>query len=312
MRDRVLWGMALMGGFLVTGPWIDAFSKLAARTVPVGEVTAARFLVQGLCMLPIAVLGGHGLRLPRALWAPILVRALMLALSTFAFVAAIDVMPMADALAIFFVMPFILMLLGRVVMGDEVGPRRIAACAVGFGGCLLVVQPSFERFGAVALWPLGTAVSFAVYMLATRRLSGRMGAVPMQLHTSVAALLICLPVLALAEGTGHPALDPVRPEGVAWLWLAGVGLASALAHWLITLALTHAPSATLAPLNYLEIVVSVALGFFIFGDFPDALTWAGIAVIVGSGLYVIHRERLASAARRGPPPAPGEAPRAAG
>lgn len=263
-------------------------------------------------MLPFAALGGHGLGLPRALWAPILLRGLMLALSTFAFVAAIDVMPLADALAIVFVMPFILLILGRLVMGDEVGPRRIAACAVGFGGCLLVIQPSLAAFGPVALWPLVTAGSFAVYMLVTRGLSARMEAVPMQLHTSWAALLICLPVLWAAEGSGHPALDPAWPEGWAWVWLAGVGVASAVAHMLMTLALRHAPSATLAPLNYLEIVVSVTLGFLIFGDFPNALTWAGIAVIVGSGLYVIHRERLASAARRASRGAPGEASRAAG
>jgi hypothetical protein len=67
---------------------------------------------------------------------------------------------------------------------------------------------------------------------------------------------------------------------------------------LMTVALRFAPSATLAPLNYLEIVVSVVLGFLVFGDWPNQLTWAGIAVIVGSGLYVIQRERLASAARR--------------
>jgi drug/metabolite transporter (DMT)-like permease len=236
----------------------------------------------------------------------------MLAVSTFAFVAAIDVMPLADALAIVFVMPFVLLILGKLVMGDEVGPRRVAACAVGFFGCLLVIQPSLAAFGLVALWPLATAASFAVYMLVTRGLSGRMEAVAMQLHTSWAALVICLPVLWLAEGSGHPALDPLWPEGWVWVWLGGVGVASAVAHMLMTLALRHAPSATLAPLNYLEIVVSVTLGYLIFGDFPNRLTWAGIAVIVGSGLYVIHRERLASAARQARPPAPGEASRAAG
>jgi len=312
MADRILLGVALMLGFVATAPLIDVFSKLAAQAVPVGQVTAARFLVQGAVMLPVALAAGHGLRMPLDLLWPVALRALMLALSTYAFVSAIDVMPLADALAIVFVMPFILLLLGRFVMGDQVGPRRVAACAVGFFGCLLVIQPSLAAFGLVALWPLATAASFAVYMLVTRGLSGRMEAVAMQLHTSWAALALCVPVLWIAEGSGHPALDSLWPEGWAWVWLGGVGVASAVAHMLMTLALRHAPSATLAPLNYLEIVVSVTLGYLIFGDFPNALTWAGIAVIVGSGLYVIHRERLASAARRGPPPAPAEASRAAG
>ena len=310
MADRILLGVALMLGFVASAPLIDVASKLAARTIPVGEVTAARFLVQGLVMLPLAL--GHGLALPRALFGMVALRGLMLVLSTYAFVSAIDVMPLADALAIVFVMPFILLLLGRAMFGDAVGPRRIAACAVGFGGCLLVIQPSLATFGLVALWPLGTAVSFAFYMLITRGLSARMHPIAMQFHTSVLALLICLPVLWLAEGTGNAALDPVWPEGAVWAFLVGVGVASAVSHMLMTVALRLAPSATLAPLNYLEIVVSVVLGFLVFGDWPNRLTWAGIAVIVGSGLYVIHRERLASAARREAPPAPAAASRAAG
>lgn len=313
MGDRILLGVALMLGFVTTAPLIDAASKLAAQTVPVGQVTAARFLVQGIVMLPVALVAGHGLRMPRRLWGLVALRGLMLVLSTYAFVSAVDVMPLADALAIVFVMPFILLLLGRFVMGDQVGARRIAACAVGFGGCLLVIQPSLAAFGLVALWPLGTAASFALYMLITRGLSSRMHPIPMQFQTSVTALAICLPVLWWAEGTGLPELDPVRPEGLAWLWLAGVGAASAVAHMLMTVALRFAPSATLAPLNYLEIVVAVTLGFLVFGDWPNALTWAGIGVIVASGLYVIHRERVtASAARRPATTAPAAGTRAAG
>ena len=310
MADRVLLGVTLMLGFVASAPLIDVASKLAAQTIPVGEVTAARFLVQGLVMLPLAL---THLALPRTLVGMVALRGLMLVLSTYAFVSAIDVMPLADALAIVFVMPFILLLLGRFLFGDAVGPRRIAACAVGFGGCLLVIQPSLATFGLVALWPLGTALSFAFYMVITRSLSSRMHPVAMQFHTSVLALLICVPVLWLAEGTGNAALDPVWPEGWAWLWLAGVGVASAVSHMLMTVALRHAPSATLAPLNYLEIVSTTALGYLIFGDLPDALTFAGIAIIVGSGLYIIHRERLtASAARRTAPAPQAPAPRAAG
>ena len=81
------------------------------------------------------------------------------------------------------------------------------------------------------------------------------------------------------------------PQGLAWVWLVAVGVASAGAHLMMTYALAMAPTSTLAPLHYLEIVSAVALGYLIFSDFPDPLTWAGIAVIVGSGLYIIARER---------------------
>ena len=95
-----------------------------------------------------------------------------------------------------------------------------------------------------------------------------------------------------ANGSGLTELDPVLPQGLNWLWLFGVGFWAAASHMCMTMALKCAPAATLAPLHYLEIVTAVTLGYLVFGDFPNALTWAGIAIIVASGLYIIHRERV--------------------
>jgi drug/metabolite transporter (DMT)-like permease len=301
-RDTTLQGVILMLAFCLLAPLLDVSAKLAAENgVPVGQVTAARFVVQAALMLPVVLLMGLSLRLsPRAL-AYTSLRALFLLLSTFAFVSGIQVMPIADALAIVFVEPFILLILGSLIFGDHVGPRRIAACAVGFCGALLVIQPSLAAFGPVALWPLATAFLFAFYMLVTRAISAWMHPVTMQFHTSWTGLLMCLPVMALAEGSGIAPLDPIWPEGWNWLWLFGVGFWAAVSHMCMTYALKYAPSATLAPLHYSEIVVAVALGYLVFGDFPNAMTWAGIAVIVASGLYIIHREHLAARIKRQAP-----------
>lgn len=295
--DRILLGVALMLGFCVTAPLIDVASKLAAQTLPVGQITAARFVVQAALMLPVCLWMGQGLRIGSGVLGRLVLRALFLILSTYCFVAAVQVMPIADALAIAFVEPFILLILGRLLFGDEVGPRRIGASIVGFCGSMLVIQPSLNAFGAVALFPLGTALFFALYMLVTRSLSRQMHPVAMQYHTATVAVVICLPVFAVAEFTHWPTLDPQWPVGLEWTWLFGVGAASAVAHLLMTFALRFAPSATLAPLHYLEIVSAVTLGYVIFSDFPNLLTWVGIGVIVLSGLYVIHRERIT--ARRG-------------
>lgn len=293
--DRILPGVVLMLAFCALAPLLDVSSKLAAEAgVPVGQITAARFVVQGALMLPVVLVMRLDWRLSPRMLALVSLRALFLLLSTFAFVSGIAVMPVADALAIAFVEPFILLILGRLIFGDEVGPRRIAASAVGFCGALLVIQPSLAAFGLVALWPLGTAFFFAFYMLVTRAMSAGMHPVAMQFHTSWTGALMCLPVLWLADGSGVAALDPVSPAGLQWLWLFGVGFWAAVSHICMTYALKYAPSATLAPLHYTEIVVAVALGYAVFGDFPNLLTWAGIAVIVSSGLYVIHRERLAA------------------
>lgn len=292
-HDRPLFGIVLMLGFCVTAPLIDVASKLAAETIPVGQITAARFVVQGLAMLPIVLALGHGAGLAPRLLPLLALRGFLLAASTFAFVSAVVVMPIADALAIVFVEPFIILLWGRFVLGDAVGPRRLAAAGVGFLGVLLVIQPSFERFGPIALWPLGTAVAFAFYIVVTRGLSTRIHPLAMQFHTSWLAFLFCLPPLLWSGGSGSAAFGTVMPQGAAWLWLVGVGLASALSHLLMTYALRAASSTLLAPLHYLELVSAVILGFLIWGDFPNALAWAGIALVCGSGLYIIHRERLA-------------------
>jgi drug/metabolite transporter (DMT)-like permease len=231
----------------------------------------------------------------------VFVRAALLMLSTYCFVAAVAVMPIADALAIVFIEPFMLLILGRLMFGDEVGPRRIAASAVGFGGALLVIQPSISAFGWVALFPVGTAFTFAFYMLVTRLMSRSMHPVTMQLHTSLAGTALCLPILWVFNDGPVPSLDVLWPVGIAWLWLFGVGFWASCSHMCMTYALKFAPSATLAPLHYVEIVSAVILGYLIFSDFPNWLTWIGIAIICGSGLYVIHRERVNTRVRVNPP-----------
>lgn len=292
--DRILPGVLLMVGFCVVAPLIDVSAKLASATVSVGQITAARFVLQAALMAPIVWALGHSFRLtPRTLGLAAL-RAVFLVLSSFTFVSAVRVMPVADALAIVFVEPFMLLLLGWAFFGEAVGPRRILASAVGFLGAMFVIRPSLSLFGPVALFPLGTAVSFAAYMIATRILSRQLHPVPMQFHTALLGFLISAPILVLAAPAGFAPLALSWPEGAAWGFLVGVGLASTVSHMAITYALKYAPSATLAPLHYLEIVSAVFFGYLVFGDFPAAMTWVGIALIVASGLYVIHRERQLS------------------
>ena len=115
-------------------------------------------------------------------------------------------------------------------------------------------------------------------------------------HTSIIGSAICMPIVAIADVTHWPTLDPVMPQGLAWLWLFGVGFWAAAAHMCMTVALKYAPASTLAPIHYLEIITAVFLGYVVFGDFPNALTFTGIAIIVASGLYIIHRERLGASA----------------
>ncbi len=288
--DRPLLGALLMLGFCATAPLIDVGSKLATRSLPVAEITVARFVVQGALMLALALVLRIRLRLTRREVVLTLARAALSLVATIAFVGAMVRMPIADALAIGQIEPFVLMFLGWALLGESVGPRRILASIVGFGGALLVVQPGLANHGLSAILPLITAVSFAGYMLVTRQLRS-LAPVAQQATTAIAAVILGAPFMwLLPESLGGGA---VWPQGAAWGFLGGMGVAATLAHIFLTYALRLAPSALIAPLGYLELASATLLGWLVFGDFPAAMVWAGIALIVGSGLYLIHRERLA-------------------
>ncbi|HCM99600.1 MAG TPA: EamA family transporter, partial [Rhodobacter sp.] len=139
--------------FCLLAPLLDVASKLATADIPVGQITAARFIVQGALMVPVMVMMRIEWTLSKRMVKYVALRAFLLILSTYCFVMAVTVMPIADALAIAFVEPFILLWLGKALFKDEVGPRRIGASVVGFCGALLVIQPSLNAFGLVALFP---------------------------------------------------------------------------------------------------------------------------------------------------------------
>ncbi|WP_438992426.1 DMT family transporter [Lentibacter sp.] len=291
MQDRTTLGIAFMVAFALVAPIMDAFAKATPDYIPVMEILGFRFGIQVLLLLPIAfyLRIAHRPRLPEV--GLHLVRGFLIMAATGLFFAAVREMPLANAIAIFFVEPFILTLLGALFLGEAVGLRRIMACAVGFGGALLVIQPSFSELGVVALYPLGTALCFALYMVMTRSMARRLSPITLQAYTAIAASVLILPLLFIYDGTGHAALDPAMPHGLAVYTLLGVGIVSTISHLFISLALKFAPAATIAPLQYLEIVAATALGYFVFSDIPDALTFLGIAVIVSAGLYVFARER---------------------
>lgn len=287
-------GVALMLGFCLTAPLLDVAAKLASSSVPIGQITAARFVVQCILMAPFILAMDVPVRVPKGQMLTLIARALLLLFATFCFIAAIRVMPLADALAIVFVAPFIVLLVGKFTLGEDVGPRRVGAALVGFLGVLFVIQPSFAAFGAVAIIPLGTAAAFAFYILLTRRLSRVLHPVAMQFHTGLIASLICLPVLIFSEGSGSDLFDPLLPSGIAWAWLLGVGFFATVSHMMITYALSFAPSATLAPLQYFELPVATVFGYLVFSNFPNTLSLIGIGIIIAAGFYMIHRERIAA------------------
>ncbi|WP_323771074.1 DMT family transporter [Antarctobacter sp.] len=300
--DRTTFGIVFMLAFCLFAPMMDALAKATPEVVPVPQILVFRFAIQVAILMPLAALLGHSQRVTLRDMALHVVRAAALLVATGMFFTALRYMPIADAISIFFVEPFVLILMGAVFLGEPVGWRRLTACAVGFGGALLVIRPSFSDLGLVALLPLGTAALFSVYMLMTRAMARRLHPLVLQGHTALAATLLILPPLLIFNGTGNLYFDPVWPSGHALWTLAGVGVVATISHLFLTYALRLAPAGTIAPLQYLEIVGATVIGYLAFGDFPTPLTWVGIAIIVASGLYVFERERRLEL--RAKPPAP--------
>ena len=195
-----------------------------------------------------------------------------------------------------------MLLLGHYVLGEEVGLRRMIACAVGFVGTLLVVQPSFQEVGWPALLPLGVALNFALFMLVTRKIAKEIDPIGLQAVSGVMAVVLMAPVLFLVPDMSAPILAWNGVLGAStWTLLVAIGLSGTLAHLLMTWSLRFAPSATVAPMQYLEIPIATIIGFIIFGDLPNMMASIGIAITIGSGLYTVFREQAIS---RRPPTAP--------
>jgi len=270
-------------------PVSDGIGKyLIAGGVPVIEVVWARYFFHLAAVAPFAA-AAHGARalLPRQA-ARQAVRGVFLVFSTLFFFAGLRYLPVADSVAVLFVAPLIVTALAPLVLGERVGLRRYTAAAVGFAGALIVIRPGASAAGWHALFPLGAGICYAGYLLATRRLAGR------------APPLVSLVYTAIAGTAAASAALPFVWHWPGWpefLAMAAIGPMAAVGHYMIIRAHERAQASLLAPFAYWQIVMSTAVGYVGFRDFPDGWTWFGTAILVASGAYVSVREQRLAAAR---------------
>ncbi|WP_204114753.1 DMT family transporter [Shimia biformata] len=309
--DRPLLGIFLMLLFCLIAPIGDAIAKLLGQAVPLGQLLLVRFALQALVLVPVVWwIGGRWWGTPR-LMGLILIRTFLHITGIGAMFMALRYLPLADAVAIAFVMPFLMLLLGKYVLDEEVGIRRILACLVGFIGTLMVIQPSFAEVGLPALLPLVVAVVFSLFMLVTRQIAKAIDPVSLQAVSGTMATVMLVPAVAIGPSMGWVELTMVPVNLTVTGLLIAIGLLGTLAHLVMTWALKYAPSATLAPMQYLEIPFATAVGWLVFGDLPNGLAAIGICVTMAAGLYVVFRERATSRAAASVPQPPVVAPPAA-
>lgn len=293
-------GMILMAGCMLVLPLMDAIAKYMATVegMSPGQVTFYRFVFQLAATLPFLLwLRGFRALDARRPWLNLL-RGIIHAAASLLFFTAVKYMPLADVFAIYFVEPFILTALSAVFLKEQVGWQRWTAIVVGFIGAMIVIQPSYEIFGAIALMPVACAFLFALYMFLNRAIGDADSPMTMQTMAGVGGTLFMGAALLVGLSTGEENLAPSLPASVTGLaLLVLLGTISGHIHLLVVKAFRMAPLSILAPFQYFEIIAAVILGYLLFDDFPTASKWLGIAIIVGSGLFILWRERRRSQAK---------------
>jgi drug/metabolite transporter (DMT)-like permease len=263
---------------------MDAALKLLSTHYPPFQVAALR----GLASLPFVLVWALAtvgpMRLLQVRWPLHLLRGVLGVLMMASFVYALRSLPLSTAYTVFFVAPLLITALSVPVLGERVGPRRWVAIAIGFLGVLVVLRPTGEGVltlagFAVLLAALGYAVSAITVRILART-------------DSTQAMVVWL-MTSIALGAGALALPHWVPLQAAHLWLiAGLGVAGALGQYTVTEAFRHGEASSIAPLEYTALIWGVALDFSLWGVLPDGMTWVGAAIIVLSGLYLLHRERV--------------------
>ncbi len=286
--------MITMAAAMLIVPAMDAIAKFLARDMPPIEIAFLRFVLQTAVLLPLSLVVGGRLRTSQ--WRLHAARGILMGGAMIFFFSALKYLPLANAIAIFFVEPLILTLLSFVALGERFGPRRLVAVLVGLLGAMVVIRPNWAEFGPASLLPLGAATLFAAYLALTRRSGANEDAIALQLWAGLFGAIFLGLLLAGGSLAGVEPLTLEWPAPHEWAWLVALGAISALGHVMIAFAFTQAPASQLAPFQYLEIISATLLGYVVFQDFPDALSWLGTAIIVCAGLYVFVRERKAAAA----------------
>ena len=268
-------------------PFIDVLAKvLGQQGMPILIVVWARAVFGALMTLPFAIRAeGLAAFRPRR---PLhhLSRAVLLFCATFLFFQALKHLPIADALAIFFVNPLVIVILSALILRERVGPRRWAAVAVGFVGTLIIIRPGLVEVNSGTFYALGSGVALGSYLVMTRHIAGAANAMVLTFQTStIGAALMTLALPLLWQ----------MPDPAQWLMLVGLGVVATLGHVLITMAYEHGEASLLAPLAFTEIIMATVFGWWFFNDLPDRWNVLGVAILIGSAIYISIRERRAKA-----------------
>ncbi len=286
--ERALAGIAMALGSMLLFSIGDGLSKSLAMEYDPLEVSALRYFCTLLLLLPFALRHGLGAARTRVPMLQLGRGFAMLAFSIF-FISGLTSLPLADATTIGFASPLMVTALSIPLLGERVGARRWSAVFIGFVGVIIVVRPGSSAFNPAAIYPLLSAVAWAFGLILTRKMRNADAVLTTMLYSTL-----------VGTAFGATALPFVwRPPALeAWVLLFGAASVFGLGQYFTVRAFAVAPASLLAPFAYSQILWSTLIGYFAFATIPDAMTWLGAAIIVASGLYTLHRERIVARERR--------------
>lgn len=289
---NVLKGIGLMLVSLGLFSCLDATAKYMGTVVqlPVTQVVWLRFVSQFL--LIVVVIGA--VSIPRLLftqriWFQMLRSCLMLG-STLLNFLALKTLRLDQTQTVYFLAPFVVALLAGPFLGEWIRWRRMLAILIGFSGILVAVRPGYVAFEPALLLALGSMLCYAAFMLLTRYLSAYDAPEVTLFYSLIAGTFVMAPLAII---------DWAWPKDLlTWLLLISMGFWGGLGHYIFILAYRHAPASVLAPFIYLGLITHGTAGYLVFGQVPDQWTLAGAAIVIGSGIYLVHRERVVMAEKR--------------
>ena len=260
----------------------NAATKAVAHEVPLGELIFFRGLTAALLI-------ALWLRVGRGSFADLKVRrpwdhfwrGVLMVISMFAFIAGVRAMPLVDVQALVFIGPVLITAMAPFLLSERVGWHRWSAVLVGFAGVVVMLRPGAAGLYWVALLPLASALTSALRDIMTRRMSA--GDTSLAIEFCTQSIVVAAAAATAAAGWVVPA-----PRDLVLIVLCGVLLTGA--HVLTIESLRFAEAVAVAPFRYLMLIWTGLLGFALFGEIPDLWAVLGSALIVASGLYVIHRE----------------------
>ena len=263
----------------------DMFIKLMAGAMPTWQIVLSLGLGGSAIYAVLILLRGQSLFTRGYLSFPVFMRCLGELIGTTGFVTALAYTPISSASAILQATPLAVTLAAAVFMREPVGWRRWSAIFIGFLGVLLVVRPGMEGFNALSLFAVIGVIGLALRDISTRGVHG-------QVSTYQLSFLAFLTLIPTSLILGFVTQDtPVVPDKMLWALIFGSIVFAALSYYAIVAAMRIGEVSFVTPFRYSRMLFALLVGFFVFGERPDALMLVGAAIIVASGIYTVLRER---------------------